>query len=261
MQKLLFKKKVKEGRTWKSRGIIGEWFDDSLQLADINYLLISSLTTPPTLHTHTHTHTHTHHRITPLVTAFPRAVSRSQNPLPFFSENSISLRPPIVPTCFLFISGARNKPMYPTRQWPLHLQMHSDRVQLGPYLRLRLQEEAVLGPQARCLPNGQTGQGLQTDRYGDSWKQFALALTGKPGSRLHRRLKIQVTCDGNLNRSNRCFLKSVFIDFFFPLEISVKSSRQEEVWQTRKFLIYFQQIVLGYIFGWTMDQKHLPVSP
>ena len=41
--------------------------------------------------------------------------------------------------------------------------MLSDRVQLGPYLRLRLQEEAVLGPQARCLPNGQIGQGLQTE--------------------------------------------------------------------------------------------------
>ena len=149
--------------------------------------------------------------------------------------------------------------MYPTRQWPLHLQMHSDRVQLGPYLRLRLQEEAVLGPQARCLPNGQTGQGLQTDRYGDSWKQFALALTGKPGSRLHRRLKIQVTCDGNLNRSNRCFLKSVFIDFFFSFR-NICQEQQARGSLADEKVSYLFSANCSWIHLWLNDGPKTPAS-
>jgi hypothetical protein len=53
---------------------------------------------------------------------------------------------------------------------------------------------------------------------------------------------------------------SAFIDFF-SVQIVLKSSRLEKVWQKRKFLISFQQIALGYIFGWMLDKGHLPIPP
>ena len=98
-----------------------------------------------------------------------------------------------------------------------------------------------------CLM-GQLGMVCKQTEDGDSWKQFALALAGKQGSRHHRGLINQVTCHGNLNRGNCCFLY-LFFRFFSSVEIPFKSSRHREVWQKGKFLICLQWVAPGYIFG------------
>lgn len=137
-------------RIWKSRGIIGEWFDDTLQILITH---IHSNTphphtenTPPTPpHTHWKHTPHTHHTQNHSRSQLFQGQLVDYSPLYPSPENSISLRPPIVPKCFLFSPSVRNKSIYPTRHWPLHLQMRSDSI-AWPLPQTETPEGSCAGP-------------------------------------------------------------------------------------------------------------------
>lgn len=188
---VIFKKRFEDG----FRGG-GEFLQNDLMVVSSFWLLVT-YSCPP----HPPTPPHT----SPLL--FPRAAGRWLYSLPFLSRKRHQPQATHCPKMFSVWSSC---------QKPVHLShatltsASSDEFWQSaawpPSQNEAPRGSCAVVPMPDVCLMGKLGMACKQTEDGDSWKQFALALAGEQGSRHHRGLKNQVTCDGNLNRGNCCFL-------------------------------------------------------